>query len=317
MCSPSPEASTRQRQSRSRPRKGNTRLKSTVSVLGLGNMGAALATVLLGSAEVTVWNRTASKAQPLAAAGARVAIDPADALRRSEVVVICVERYSQVLDILTAAAEPAGGLLGRTIVNLTWGTKEEATEARDWVEAHAGRYLDGAILDYPANMGPDALILYSGSQAAFDEHADLLSAAARARFEGTDPAAANTLGMAGALFHNVAVLGFYEAAAYAAHHGIDARVLYNLTADIGFGVCARAFSDGIDHIEADDYRTDQSTIGIHHDTVLVQQAGFDEIGQTGALNNTVAKILEAAMGSGHRGHAMSAVYRHLRDESRA
>ncbi|MCP2274474.1 3-hydroxyisobutyrate dehydrogenase [Nocardia amikacinitolerans] len=292
-------------------------MNSTVSVLGLGNMGAALATLFLRSdADVTVWNRTSSKAWPFADGGAHVAVDTTEALQRSEVVVICLERYAQVRDVLGTAAESAGGLLGRTIVNLTWGTIEEATEARDWVETNGGRYLDGAILDYPANMGPDALILYSGDEAAFDDHATLLSILARARFEGTNPAAANALGMAGALFHNIAVLGFYEAAAYAAHHGIDARNLYHLTADIGFDVCARAFSDGIDHIESGDYRTDQSTIGVHYDTVLIQKSGFAEIGQTGTLTDAASNILGSAITAGHRDLAMSAIYRHLRRESR-
>ncbi|MFJ9743547.1 hypothetical protein ACIRS4_36515, partial [Streptomyces sp. NPDC101166] len=166
-----------------------------------------------------------------------------------------------------------------------------------------------AILDYPANMGPNALVLYSGDKAAFDEHTELLAALARPRFEGTDPGAANTLGMAGALFQNIAVAGFYEAAAYAAHHGIDPRTLYNLTADIGFDVCARAFSDGLTHIESDDHHTDQSTIKIHFDTTLVQEAGFAEIGQAGALNKAVRDILESATSAGDSDLAMSALYR--------
>jgi 3-hydroxyisobutyrate dehydrogenase len=58
-----------------------------VAVLGLGIMGAGMARQLLARGfEVTVWNRDAGKAQPLGAAGARIAVTPADAARDAEVV---------------------------------------------------------------------------------------------------------------------------------------------------------------------------------------------------------------------------------------
>ena len=51
-----------------------------VGFLGLGAMGAAMATNLLKAGhEVTVWNRSPAAAQPLAALGAVVAPVPADA----------------------------------------------------------------------------------------------------------------------------------------------------------------------------------------------------------------------------------------------
>ncbi|HEU4538469.1 MAG TPA: NAD(P)-binding domain-containing protein, partial [Polyangiaceae bacterium] len=50
-------------------------MQSTVSsttIIGLGQMGATLARLLLErGAPVTVWNRTAARAAPLAALGAR------------------------------------------------------------------------------------------------------------------------------------------------------------------------------------------------------------------------------------------------------
>lgn len=46
----------------------------TVAVLGLGNMGGALAEALLSAGfSVIVWNRTPSKSVPLVKRGARVA----------------------------------------------------------------------------------------------------------------------------------------------------------------------------------------------------------------------------------------------------
>ena len=46
---------------------------SDISVIGLGAMGSALAhTLLQNGYSVTVWNRTAEKAEPLVSAGAAI-----------------------------------------------------------------------------------------------------------------------------------------------------------------------------------------------------------------------------------------------------
>jgi 3-hydroxyisobutyrate dehydrogenase-like beta-hydroxyacid dehydrogenase len=59
-----------------------------IAFLGLGEMGSRMAQRLLDAGhELTVWNRTASKAEPLAAAGATVAATPTDAARSAELVI--------------------------------------------------------------------------------------------------------------------------------------------------------------------------------------------------------------------------------------
>jgi 3-hydroxyisobutyrate dehydrogenase len=59
-----------------------------IGVAGTGRMGAAIAQRLLGVGhELTVWNRTAEKTRPLAAAGARVAATPAQLAAASQTVI--------------------------------------------------------------------------------------------------------------------------------------------------------------------------------------------------------------------------------------
>jgi glutamyl-tRNA reductase len=58
-----------------------------VVILGTGIMGRALAERLLGQGlEVTVWNRTASRAEPLAELGATIAATPAEAVAGADTV---------------------------------------------------------------------------------------------------------------------------------------------------------------------------------------------------------------------------------------
>ncbi|MYW14867.1 NAD-binding protein [Streptomyces sp. SID2955] len=62
-----------------------------VAVLGLGAMGAGLATRLLDEGiQVRVWNRTADRTAPLADAGAHVAADPADAVAGTSAAICAV-----------------------------------------------------------------------------------------------------------------------------------------------------------------------------------------------------------------------------------
>ncbi|MDI6103418.1 NAD(P)-binding domain-containing protein [Actinoplanes sp. NEAU-A12] len=140
-----------------------------MTVLGLGMMGTALAGAFLdGGHPVTVWNRTPGRAAPLTDRGAVYAGSLAEAVEASPLVVICVRDYRAVRSVL----EPAEALLaGRTLVNLTSGTSEEARATAGWAAGIGARYLDGAIMMTPPGIGqPHAAILYGGSRELFDEH---------------------------------------------------------------------------------------------------------------------------------------------------
>lgn len=75
-----------------------------VAFLGTGIMGGPMAANLVKAGhEVTVWNRTAAKAQALQdAAGARVAISPAEAAADCSIVWICVSDTAAVERVLLA-----------------------------------------------------------------------------------------------------------------------------------------------------------------------------------------------------------------------
>jgi 3-hydroxyisobutyrate dehydrogenase len=62
-----------------------------VGFIGLGIMGQGMTRNLLKSGfTVTVWNRTASKMDPLIEVGARAGASPADVAAQSDIIVICV-----------------------------------------------------------------------------------------------------------------------------------------------------------------------------------------------------------------------------------
>ncbi|MET9451245.1 NAD(P)-dependent oxidoreductase [Streptomyces cinerochromogenes] len=79
--------------------------KLTVSVLGTGIMGAAMARNLLRAGHtVRAWNRTRAKAEPLAADGAQVAGTPAEAVEGADVVLTMLHDGPVTLDVMREAA---------------------------------------------------------------------------------------------------------------------------------------------------------------------------------------------------------------------
>ena len=79
-----------------------------VTVLGTGTMGAGVAGSLVRAGHrVTVWNRSADRAAPLAEQGATVATEAAEAVAEAEVVLLTLFDTDAVVDVLEAAAGEA------------------------------------------------------------------------------------------------------------------------------------------------------------------------------------------------------------------
>lgn len=163
----------------------STETSTDVTIVGLGLMGRALADAVLAAGhQVTVWNRTAVKAEGLVSRGARLAASVESAVLASPVSIVCVSDYESLRQ---AFASVAGELDGRVLVNLTSGDPEQARELARWADQAGARSLDGAIMAVPSTIGStDAVILLSGSGAAFEVHRPLLAALGDVTFLGDD-----------------------------------------------------------------------------------------------------------------------------------
>lgn len=200
---------------------------ANISILGLGAMGQALATRFLQQGHrLAVWNRTPDKAVPLLAKGAREVKSAKDAIAASDVTVMCVLDYAASAAVID---QVASALPGRTLVNLTNGTPAQARAMAERVTGLGAAYLDGGIMATPPMIGGEhALILYSGSKAAFDAHAEVLEELGAASYLGTDAGLAS--------LHDLALLsgmyglfaGFFHASALVDSEGIPAGAFFKL-----------------------------------------------------------------------------------------
>ena len=141
---------------------------SEVTVIGLGNMGSALARCLLENGHaVTVWNRTLEKAAPLVEMGAVLAPNLSAAIMDSQLIMICVTNYAAANHIRD---EVAANLPGKLLVQLTTGLPKDARASETWAHEHGVEYLDCAITGSPSSIGtPSAHILVAGREAIFQK----------------------------------------------------------------------------------------------------------------------------------------------------
>lgn len=157
------------------------------TIIGLGPMGRAMATTLLKAGHpVTVWNRTASRADELVAAGAARAATPTAAVAASDLVILSLTDYQAMYDILTSVA--ADVLAGRTLVNLSSDTPTASRAAADWAAQRGATFVTGGVM-VPAPMvgTPDASIFYSGPAGAVERYEPVLGLLGRPRYLGADP----------------------------------------------------------------------------------------------------------------------------------
>ncbi|SPF05957.1 3-hydroxyisobutyrate dehydrogenase [Streptomyces sp. MA5143a] len=159
--------------------------KTPVTLLGLGAMGTALARAWLAAGHpLTVWNRTPARAAALAAEGATVADDAAEAVRANSLIIACLLDDASVAEVLAGT-----DLTGRDLVNLTTSTPEQARARAVWADGRGARYLDGGIMAVPPMIGvPQAggYVLYSGSQDLFEQHRETLAVPAGTTYVGGD-----------------------------------------------------------------------------------------------------------------------------------
>jgi 3-hydroxyisobutyrate dehydrogenase len=139
--------------------------------VGLGRMGQALASRLLEAGhDVTVYNRTRSKAEPLVALGAAIADTPAD-LADCDIVFTMVAGSADVAEVVTGQQ----GLLSRSdvaprlIIDSTTIAPGPAAEVRAAVEARGTAMLAAPVSGNPKVVESGRLtIVASGPEEAWE-----------------------------------------------------------------------------------------------------------------------------------------------------
>ena len=138
--------------------------------IGIGRMGHAMAERLAkGGADVTVWNRTRAKAEPLAAAGAKVAGSLVE-LAACDIVFVMVSTWDDVREVISG---PQGLLSGpnapRLVVECSSISLEGSVELRGLLAARGVELLAAPVSGNAKVIKAGRLsFVCSGPKAAFD-----------------------------------------------------------------------------------------------------------------------------------------------------
>lgn len=135
-----------------------------IAFIGLGNMGAGIAQCILKAGfDLTVWNRTASKMQPLIEQGARGASSAKEAVGGADVVVTSLMDDKSILDAVQAADGILAGMRPGTIhVCVTTISPRCADELARIHNEHGTHYVSGPVVGRPDAAASGQLVSYLG-----------------------------------------------------------------------------------------------------------------------------------------------------------
>lgn len=279
--------------------------KPNVTVIGLGQMGAALADAFLSAGHpTTVWNRTPGKAEALVARGAVRAATLAEAVEASGLVVVCVLDYAAVRERLAPVAE---SLRGRVLVNLTSGSPEQARAEAEWAAAHGIGYLDGGIMTTPPGVGDSAnMILYAGSSELLAAHRATLEVLGDPVDLGPDAGLASLydaglLGLMWSVFG-----GWLHATALAGADGVAAKE-FTAVANRWLRTVSWFMTGYAEQIDAGEYLGADATIDVQVAAIGHLLHAGEARGIDDRLPRLHLELMRAAVDAGHGGDSYARI----------
>lgn len=185
-------------------------------------MGQAMTRTLIDAGHhVTVWNRTASRAEGLVHAGARLAPSAGEAVDASDLVILSLTDYGAMHDVLDDATR---SLAGRTLANLSSDTPDATREAAEWAGSHGAAFLTGGIMVPAPMVGTErSYVYYSGDEQAFRAHEAILATLGEPRFLGIEPERAQLMYQAQLGVFLTTLAGLAQATALIGAAGVSAE----------------------------------------------------------------------------------------------
>jgi 3-hydroxyisobutyrate dehydrogenase len=277
----------------------------SVTVLGTGIMGAGMARNLVGAGlDVTVWNRSPDRARSLPDAGARVAMDAAQAVAGADVVVTMLfdaDSVARVMESALPAMAPGAVWVQTSTVGLEGTARLAALAAR-----HDVAYLDAPVLGTkaPAEQGT-LTVLVGGPSALRDAVTPVFDAiGSKTLWVGEQPGDGHKLKLVANSWVGMVTAGTAQAVAMARGLGLDPQLFLDVIAggplDLPY-----AQLKGKSMI-ADEFPTSFAVSGVVKDLDLIV-AAMREADVRNDVVDALADAFRAAAEAGHGDEDMAAV----------
>lgn len=284
---------------------------SHVTVIGLGNMGSALARAFVENGRtVTIWNRSPEKAGPLLERGAVLASDAAAAIAASPMTVMCVTNDAAAKQIMT---DNEGALSGRLLVQLTSSAPQEARAGQTWAQQHHVQYLQGAITGSTASIGtPEAHILLAGAEAAFLKAGPVMRALATdLDYKGEDVGLAPAWDMVMIMHYYGMFLSLFHSVQICQAEGIPLEQFNTLLGEQGDEYEQWL----VGNIQSGDYQETSAPLELWAGGIGFIARHARESGIDAGFTTFASDIFQKAMAAGFGRQEVSAVYKVLERDS--
>ena len=196
-----------------------------IGFVGLGKMGSAMAQNLLRAGhELSVYNRSRGKAEPLIQQGARVADSPADAARHSEAVFTMLPDDHAVEEVMFGHDGLLAGLdQGAAHVSSSTISINAARRFTEEHSQHGSRFVTAAVFGRPqAAEAKQLLVVTAGDQQTVERLGPAFDAIGRSTFVvGNEPWQANMFKLFGNFMIATVLETFGEAFAAIRSSGAD------------------------------------------------------------------------------------------------
>ncbi|MTE17810.1 NAD-binding protein [Streptomyces sp. TRM43335] len=280
--------------------------------VGLGVMGRPMALNLVRSGVPTVvWNRTRERCEPLVAAGAEEAAEPAAVFEEADVVMLMLADEVAVDAVLArGTAEFARRVTGRVLVHMGTVAAAYSKALHDDVVAAGGSYVEAPVSGSrgPAEAG-ELVAMLAGRDADIERVRPLLAPMCRGTFDCGAVPGALLMKFAVNLYLITMVTGLAEAFAFAERHGLDLGLL----ADV---LDAGPMASSVSRVKArklveEDFTVQAAATDVLKNNRLIAEAAR-EAGAASPLLDACLTLYGETVESGHGGADMAAVVRAIR-----
>jgi 3-hydroxyisobutyrate dehydrogenase len=209
-----------------------------IGVAGLGRMGSAIAARLVDVGhEVTVWNRTADKVKPLAAAGAKSASSPAQLATAVEAIVTILTNREAIAAVYEGPTGLlAGNVAGKLVVEMSTVQPETEAALAEKVRAKGAAFVECPVGGTVGPAREGKLLGVAGGTAEDFARAKPLLVQMCRRVEHVGPVGA---GSSMKLALNLPLMVYYQAMGEAyvlcRHLGLDPKWLMEFMSDTSGG----------------------------------------------------------------------------------
>ncbi len=287
-----------------------------ITFIGLGKMGTAIATRMLESGlALTVYNRTKSKAQPLAEKGAVVADSIKEAVADADII------FSSLLDDFAVIETTTGssGILEHMktsaihigLSTILPSTAEQIYKAH---QKHGSHYISGAVLGVPKVATAGELTTFcAGDAGAIASCEEIMQTFSKTVINLGDQAKFSLImkiSMNYALITSLELIS--ELYSFAEMSGLDLEIVQQGLHQIYAHPAFKLYVDKIKDRDFDDVNFNMK--GGLKDVSVFQKA-FTDVGVTPKLANLVKDRFTSALADGMENKDWSAIYEVIRKES--